>query len=305
MAWLGAIIGGVAALGGAEISANSAQGINAANHEEFEQELGINADEQNINRKYNADQADIQRTWSAGQAQKQMDYQTQMSNTAEQRGVADLKKAGLNPLLAVGGAQASTPTGGMGSAGAASSGGGVSGGNAAKVNPGAAFGDLGGMANNAIKLQQQGAQIDLMQAQTKNLNVKSDSEVPAAVENLKSMTQLNDSNAKQAYYNTMRIQEQVYNERLTNDQLKDVLTPISQQNLAVIKGTRDAIISAQQSDAQAKALGLPAMRNQSDIARSNTGKIVTYLNTILQPVGTAVGAAKGTSMLPSATTRSP
>lgn len=51
---------------------------------------------------------------SSAQAQRQMDFQREMSGTAHQREVEDLRAAGLNPILSAGGTGASTPAGAQG-----------------------------------------------------------------------------------------------------------------------------------------------------------------------------------------------
>lgn len=62
-----------------------------------------------------AEAATSAQEFSAQEAQKNRDYQTQMSNTSYQRGTADMKAAGINPLLAFQQGGASTPSGSTGS----------------------------------------------------------------------------------------------------------------------------------------------------------------------------------------------
>lgn len=127
---------------------------NAYNSEEAEKYRNWAEQQTSVVNAYNSQEAEKYRNWSAAENEKNRLYQTEMSNTAYQRAVADMRAAGLNPYAVYGGASAASSPAGSAGGGSAASGYSMSGSSAHSA--GHATGLLGRLVTTAFQLGLQG-----------------------------------------------------------------------------------------------------------------------------------------------------
>lgn len=178
-------------------------------------------------------------------SQDQMDFQERMSNTAHQREITDLQKAGLNPILSAKLGGSSTPPGAQ-----------------------AQVPDFGNSARTAIEGIQAVADLGVKAATVRDINAAAD---------LKDTQRVDIANTQQS-----RIQQAL--QAAYASQQSGNLSSTQQRNTAFQIRALEAELERIRLENQHSALDLYRSRSESDFYKGFGGKMAPWIEHILKKV---------------------
>lgn len=292
---IGGAIGG--ALGGAvdgdraRSDANkAADKSNAFNAEEAQKQRVWSSNEATLARGFNAEQAAITRDYQSQNLDKVMAYDTAMSNSAYQRATADMKAAGLNPMLAYSQGGASSPTAQVPSGATAS----------ASVPSGAAAHGFDRVTAVQTGLQATRMAQDIQESQARTANINADTTLKGAQTNREVSSANNiDMSTKEIGQRITNMQENLHLIRAQEGtELWKQALMIAQRDLARLQGDiahqNIGLIEAQTKFERAKTLlanlAAPEARNAANAQDSWWMRNISpYLPDVLKSTGAAGG----------------
>lgn len=306
-------MGGAALLGG--ILTNDSNESIAANNSAF------NAEQAEKNRAFNAAEAEKSRDWqeqmfgtsstfNAGEAQKTRDFQERMRATQYQTAIQDMRKAGLNPMLAYSQGGAGTPNGATATS-SAGSGAQASGQAASAASNPVLTNPIPAAVQATLSTAMQGAQIDKVQAdaelaraqarseQERPQNIRADTIAKSATtDNINALTQKVSEEIKKVVNETENVKEDTWLKRstqtlqYTQERLNKALEDYhrGQISFTELKGML-TLAETRLTDAKARVSSEGA-----DYVESGSHTIRTITGAISQGVSSALEAAQRRGM---------